>query len=320
MTSMVRNDYADRVARAVREIAAGLDRALDLTSLARAAALSPLHFHRIFRGLVGETPLELHRRLRLERAAWCLIDSETPVTQIAFAAGYETHESFTRAFRARYDASPSELRAQMRRAHLPWAVPSTVRRAAPSGVHFVPAGTAPEPLLAGADAGLDVSIVTMPEKRVLSVAHLGPYGMISDAFARLDRIARSSGVVHAARELVAVYHDDPESTPVAELRSDAGIVTGAEVSVPAGLAELTIPAGTYARAVHVGPYAELADTWARFLGRWLVSSGRCLGQGPMYERYLNTPGEAAPEELRTELYLAVGLQPDEAARADDAQS
>ena len=108
---MVRSDYADRVAHAVRDISAGLDRALDLRSLAKTAALSPLHFHRIFRGLVGETPLELHRRLRLERAAWCLLEGEAPVTQIAFDAGYETHESFTRAFRASYDASPSEFRA-----------------------------------------------------------------------------------------------------------------------------------------------------------------------------------------------------------------
>ena len=43
---------------------------LDLDELASEAALSPFHFHRVFRGMTGETPLELHRRLRLERAAW----------------------------------------------------------------------------------------------------------------------------------------------------------------------------------------------------------------------------------------------------------
>lgn len=57
------------VARAVRRVVASLDEALDLKALAREAGLAPFQFHRIFRGMVGETPLEPHRPLRLERAA-----------------------------------------------------------------------------------------------------------------------------------------------------------------------------------------------------------------------------------------------------------
>jgi AraC family transcriptional regulator len=95
--------YEHAVRNAMRAVTCNLDQALDVHALALGAALSPFHFHRVFRGMVGETPIELHRRLRLERAAWCLRHQETPVTEIAFAAGYETHESFTRAFRLRYD-------------------------------------------------------------------------------------------------------------------------------------------------------------------------------------------------------------------------
>jgi len=62
--------------------------------------------HRIFRGVVGETVAEHIRRLRLERAAQRLKSGERPVTEIAFEAGYEAHEAFTRAFRARFGASP----------------------------------------------------------------------------------------------------------------------------------------------------------------------------------------------------------------------
>jgi AraC family transcriptional regulator len=60
--------------------------------------------------MVGETPVELLRRLRLERAAWQLGHTDRAVTEIAFDAGYETHEAFTRAFRANYNASPSGFR------------------------------------------------------------------------------------------------------------------------------------------------------------------------------------------------------------------
>src|SRR5882724_4294178 len=89
--------YELAVQQAVERVLGGLDEALDLERLARGAALSPFHFHRIFRGMVGETPLELHRRLRLERAAFCLREGSTPVIAVALDAGYDTHEAFTRA-------------------------------------------------------------------------------------------------------------------------------------------------------------------------------------------------------------------------------
>ena len=45
-----------------------LDKPLDLESLAEVAHFSPFHFHRVFKGMVGETPVELTRRLRIERS------------------------------------------------------------------------------------------------------------------------------------------------------------------------------------------------------------------------------------------------------------
>ena len=101
-----RSFYVRAVQATIEHIAQHLDDALELEALARVACLSPYHFHRVFRGMVGETPLELARRLRLERAAWRLKDKERAVTEIAFDAGYETHEAFTRAFRVAYSTSP----------------------------------------------------------------------------------------------------------------------------------------------------------------------------------------------------------------------
>lgn len=189
---------------------------------------------------------------------------------------------------------------------MPWAAPSTIRRAAPSGVHFTPDDVPFTPALAAAGALPEVTLERLPNKRVVAVAHRGPYGLISDAFTQLDRCVRAAGLgAGDVRELVALYHDDPESTPPGQLRSDAGVVVSPELPLPAGLGQLSIVGGIYARALHIGPYAELGDAWSRLLGRWLISSGHRLGEGPMYERYLNTPGDAAPAELRTELYLSV---------------
>src|SRR5690606_37238668 len=109
MKPMTRSFYQTCVQKAVEHVMSHLDEALDLHALARIAALSPYHFHRIFRGMLGDTPLELQRRLRLERAAWQLLHEGKSVTSVAFAAGYEAHESFSRAFRTHYGCPPSEL-------------------------------------------------------------------------------------------------------------------------------------------------------------------------------------------------------------------
>lgn len=104
--------YEALVADALRCVVEGLDEALDLEALAAPACMAPLHFHRVFRGLVGETPLQLHRRLRLERAAWRLAHRPgESVLRIALDAGYDTHESFTRAFREAFCRAPIEHRA-----------------------------------------------------------------------------------------------------------------------------------------------------------------------------------------------------------------
>ena len=103
--------------------------------------------------------------------------------------------------------------------------------------------------------------------------------------------------------MLAIYHDDPETTPESELRSDAALSISSTATVPDGLGTTTIPAGRYARATHVGPYEGLGDAWAQLMGEWLPQSGFRVGEGVSYELYLNNPTNASKESLRTELYL-----------------
>lgn len=295
--------YELAVGRAVEHVITHLDEALDLDRLARLAALSSFHFHRIFRGMVGETPLELHRRLRLERAAWRLLHEETPVTTIALAAGYDTHEAFTRAFNVHYGCSPSEARRQRGAPASSCLRPFQIEIATPSGLHFQPQSLGRALTLRQGEMMMMVSIEDRPELRVFCVRHVGSYSRISEAFARLSEAAGRAGLLQGRAILLAVYHDDPEATPEAELRSDAALVVAEGVSPPAGLTEQRIAAGRYAKTTHVGPYEGLGDAWARLMGQWLPKSGERLGEGVSHEIYVNNPMEVPKEQLVTELYL-----------------
>jgi AraC family transcriptional regulator len=297
--------YQAAVERTALQVMKMLDQAMDLTALAREAALSTFHFHRVFRGMLGETPLELHRRLRLERAAWQLLKSDTAVTRIAFDAGYETHEAFTRAFRQAYGTSPSAFRRTATALGGGCARPNQHELAAPSGLHFSEhTNEKPTIQFVWEDFAMDVTIENMPELRVATVTHIGPYHRISEAFASLGRIAGPAGLIRPPETMMlAVYHDDPETTPTDKLRSDAGVTVREGLALPEGLSELRLPAGRYARTTHVGPYTKLGDAWSRLMGEWLPKSGQRVGGGSSYEVYRNTPRDTQPNELRTDLYL-----------------
>src|SRR6185436_9811401 len=159
--------YRERMLAVLVHIQEHLDDPLPLEELADVAHFSPFHFHRIFRGMVGESVKEHVRRLRLERAAHRLRFSGDRVTDIALEARYESHEAFTRAFRDMFGESPSAFRVRRRvAAHGP----------APSGVHFAAEGE-----LAGfrrvlrRGAPLSARVEDLADVRVAFVRHLGAY-------------------------------------------------------------------------------------------------------------------------------------------------
>jgi AraC family transcriptional regulator len=300
-----RSFYERAVRAAVLRVIASLDEALDLERLARGAALSPLHFHRIFRGMVGETPLELHRRLRMERAARHLLELDTSVTTIAFSAGYDSHEAFTRAFRSFYGRSPSEFRHSRDAAREDCVRPPQLEIAARSSIHF-DSNSVDEAFLRFIQgvSHMNVEIKRMPGQRVATVRHIGAYDRISEAFARLGQSAGKAGLIDGKPTMIALFHDLPEVTPEAELRSDAGLVVSDDARLPEDLGEQRLPAGRYACTLHVGPYENMGDAWSRFMGEWLPRSGeRMVDNGTCFELYLNTPEHVPKSELRTELYI-----------------
>ena len=307
MKSETLSFYEAAVCRAVVLVYEGLDDALDLGALAKTAALSPLHFHRIFRFMVGETPLELHRRLRMERAALELSEGDAAITRIAFDAGYETHESFTRAFGDCYGASPSAFRQAAHEARAGCTRPPPRELAARSGVHYRTRSldrSVPILVSSKGEFVMQVDLKDMPALRVAAVRHTGAYNRISEAFQKLGQLAGPAGLIRPpTTEMLALYHDAPEATPVDKLRSDAALTVPEDAELPAGTNEIRIPAGRYACTTHIGPYTGLGDVWSKLVGGWLPKSGHRVAESPSFEIYRNNPTNTAPEKLVTELYL-----------------
>jgi len=100
-----------RITAALRRIEEDAAEKLSVAELASAAAMSPYHFLRTFRQVVGMTPHQFVLRTRLHRAARRLRRSAAPITEIALEAGFNDLSTFNRRFRRLIGAAPSAYRA-----------------------------------------------------------------------------------------------------------------------------------------------------------------------------------------------------------------
>ena len=103
-------DHSECIEEVLRYIREHIHEPLDRETLADVAGFSVPHFHRVFTAQVGESAISYVRRIRLERAARKLRMGAVDITQVALAAGYDSHAAFSKAFKQQYGLSPSEFR------------------------------------------------------------------------------------------------------------------------------------------------------------------------------------------------------------------
>ncbi len=100
-----------RISEALRRIESEAHDQLTLRDLARGVAMSPYHFLRTFRTIVGTTPHQFLLYTRLRRAATRLRSSDDSVSAIAWDAGFNDLSTFNRRFRRMVGVNPGAYRA-----------------------------------------------------------------------------------------------------------------------------------------------------------------------------------------------------------------
>src|SRR5437016_4882306 len=91
--------YSKRIAAVERYIGQHMDERLDRAVLAGVAGFSVPHFHRVFTAYAGQNIASYVRRARMLRAGQKLRMGAVDITEVALAAGYDTHAAFSKAFK-----------------------------------------------------------------------------------------------------------------------------------------------------------------------------------------------------------------------------
>ncbi len=107
-------DWITGIQNAVNYIEDHLTEDLDYEDIARESFSSSFHFQRVFSILCGYTLGEYIRYRRLSLAGAELADGRIKVIDAAFKYGYDTPESFAKAFQRFHGVTPSQARSGAR--------------------------------------------------------------------------------------------------------------------------------------------------------------------------------------------------------------
>jgi len=216
---------------------------LSLETLAQLSGLSPFHFHRRFRELIGETAKQYTQRLRLEQAAYQLKMQPAQIVDIAFGTGYRSHETFARAFRRHFGVTPSAFRQRQRLQGRRLPREEVVLNS------FQPAFSIGAP-----------SFRRWQPITVAFIRHLGPYVDVDmTSFDRLLDWSQRRGLHQEDHLLIGVGHDDPTITPGSKLRFDACLQVAAPFNPVGEIGCQVIPGGYYAATTYIGPFGRTME-------------------------------------------------------------
>nr|WP_287413267.1 AraC family transcriptional regulator [Pseudodesulfovibrio sp.] len=295
MKDTTRNLYFERMHTVLQHIQANLDEDMTLESLAAMTFFSPIHFHRIFKGMFSETVVEHIRRIRMERAATRLALGTSSVTDASFDAGYETVESFSRAFKKKFDCPPSKYQEKH------WKI---LYAKLSGSVHYLPESVRDGLVVANQkETDMEVKIEKVKPMRVAFVRHVGPYIECDKAWKTLCTWAEKRGLFANMPKFIGICYDDPQVTPEDKIRYDACFTINDDVEATGEIGSQILSGGEYAVTTHKGPYAGLEQTYGKLMGEWLPKSGREFREEPSFEVYLNSPDHTQPDELLTDIYL-----------------
>jgi ligand-binding sensor domain-containing protein/signal transduction histidine kinase/DNA-binding response OmpR family regulator len=85
---------------------------LDVTKLSREVAMSRSVLYRKLKALTGNSIQDFVRVVKLRKAARLLLESDSPISDVAFQSGFSNSKHFSTAFKRQFGKTPSEYRVK----------------------------------------------------------------------------------------------------------------------------------------------------------------------------------------------------------------
>ena len=107
---LTRDGHTSRIARAMEALHASFADRISVEEMADLAGMSPSTFHRAFREVTDDTPLQYLNKVRLTRASALSALENVRISAAAGEVGCESPAQFSRDFKSRFGVSPAGAR------------------------------------------------------------------------------------------------------------------------------------------------------------------------------------------------------------------
>jgi AraC-like DNA-binding protein len=105
---------ANAVSASIHYLKTNLARQVTVAELAESVAMSPSTFAHLFKSVIGISPYQFLKQLRLERALELLCETESNVSEASAAVGYSSVSHFINEFKRQYGVTPGHYVASQR--------------------------------------------------------------------------------------------------------------------------------------------------------------------------------------------------------------
>lgn len=290
-------EHLDQIQRAIDYIEDHLNDELSVEQIARVAAFSRWHFQIVFSSVIGETLKEYIRKRRLSLALISLSSTDQRIIEIAVNSGFDSQESFTRAFKNQFGLTPGDYRKNGAKDYMILHKPKITMEYLDhlyEGINMQPVfKKLPEFKVIG--IGEKFISILSPEKN----NHIVIPKLWDRYIPRRNEIKSRVGLIDFGVCMPAEnknHSDECFYMACAE-------VNDSEV-VPVGMIAKTIPAGEYAVFTHKGFLNKLDHTMNYIYGAWLPKSGRKLREAPDLELY-DSRFNPSSEKSEFDIYIPI---------------
>ncbi|EOP34102.1 AraC family transcriptional regulator [Bacillus mycoides] len=278
---------------AMQYIEDNLTHEIDFKEVAKIALCSEYHFKRMFSFLAGISLSEYIRCRRLTLAAFELKNSDAKVIDVAIKYGYNSPDSFTRAFQNLHGITPSEARSTIR--SLKAYSPMTFQLSIKGGNEMNYRIEEKEPFrIIGIQKRVPIVFNGVNEEIASMWKSLDSQSI--ETLKSLSNI-EPTGIISASTNF-----SEGRMEEKGELDHYIGVATTKDC--PKQFTQLEVLASTWAIFEAVGPFPDaLQNVWGRIYSEWFPSSNYELAEGP--EILWNESKDVSSPNFRSEIWVPV---------------
>ncbi len=291
---------SEAIGNAVKYIEENIGTMFIMESVAGAAGYSLYHFCRLFSLVVGMSPGEYIRKRRLSEAARLLASTGKPVGEIAREYTFQSHEAFTRSFKALFGLPPERYRRETERAR-----PMKPFILMDASCITEPRYIKGEPVVERLEKTVVIGRSTLCDLTDPGLNHDAIIALWDRTAGLLDGLKGSS--TEAERFGIGFPIKNREEEPVigylAGIRRDRGM------KVPADFDRFTIPAGEYLHTVHRGGAKAETETFIYLYGMYIPASGLRVSRSFDFDIYTLRFNRTNPESADSEIDVYIPVEP-----------